>query len=92
MAENKWEKCKFLIDGFPKTQESIEVYEELLIPKTNIAGIIWFKLDNKKLNAKILQEFLNRNNNDIRKQELFRKRLEMFQEASDNIILQFQKN
>lgn len=55
MQKKGWGKCKpFLIDGFPRNQENVDCFAEVLASKITLSGVLNFELDADVMKARCL--------------------------------------
>ena len=55
MKKKGWGKCEpFLIDGFPRNQENVTVFDEHLKYETNLIGVLNFEVDAETMRQRCL--------------------------------------
>lgn len=45
---------RYLLDGFPRGQENIDVWNRVMAESTNIRGVLFFKCEEKQLVQRLL--------------------------------------
>lgn len=45
---------RYLLDGFPRGQENIDVWNKIMANSTNIRGVLYFKCDEGELVKRLL--------------------------------------
>ena len=90
MEEAGWEKKRFLIDGFPRSQDNLQGWNKAMVGKVNTTHVLYFECDEDTLTKRILKraETSGRVDDNI---ETLKKRFTTFTNEQLPIIDQFSK-
>lgn len=89
MREKGWEKKTFLIDGFPRNQENVEVFGEMLCAKVNTLGFLNFECSEEEMARRCLGRGTGRADDN---EETIKKRLATFVEQTVPTINKCKEN
>lgn len=59
-----WESKRYLIDGFPRSDDNVKGWNEVMGDKIDLAGVIWFDADEKAMTERILERAKHSGRND----------------------------
>jgi len=77
MQNKGWGKCKpFLIDGFPRNEENVQVFGDMLAPKITLLGVLNFEVSEEEMKRRCLGRGQGRADDN---EETILKRLATFQ-------------
>jgi len=83
MIKKGWGNSKFLIDGFPRNQQNLDVYKENLQEHTETVGFLYFELDGETMNQRCLNRGQGRADDN---EETIKRRLATFENESLPLI------
>lgn len=66
-----------MLDGFPRGQENIDVWNKILADSTNIRAVLYFKCEEKELVARLLERAKTSGRADDN-EETIKKRIKVF--------------
>jgi len=83
-----WEKHVFLIDGFPRSDENLQGWLDVMDGKIEFCGVIFFDADEKIMTDRIMHRALTSGRVDDNPESL-KKRFVSFREEQMPIIMKF---
>lgn len=86
MKINGWAKT-FLIDGFPRNQENINCFKEILEDQVDLLGTFFFELDSQTMKERCLARNLNRKDDT---EKTIKKKLETYTNETLPVINEMQ--
>jgi len=84
-----WDK-KFLIDGFPRGQENVDVWHKYVGDTVNLKFVLYFELDEETMRERLLKRGETSGRSDDNEESII-KRFKTFQSESVPIIKQFEQ-
>ena len=89
MEKSGWETKKYLIDGFPRSEDNVTGWNEVMGTSTTLGAVLWFDADEATMTERIMKRSANSGRNDDNIETL-RKRFAQFAGEQVPIILRFQ--
>jgi len=90
MKEKGWGKCPpILIDGFPRNEENVQVFGEMLMNKINLVGVLNFEVSAEEMEKRCLGRGEGRADDNI---DTIKKRLNTFQTETVPTIAKLKDN
>ena len=90
-----WGKSRFLIDGYPRSRENIEYWDEIMGDVTNTGGVLWFNRSVEEIDhseEEMLDRVLNRHKDrSDQNHEVFKRRSDIFQRKKPKILEELQQ-
>lgn len=83
MRKQGWAKSKFLLDGFPRNKENLEVFGQALADKVNLMGTLFFELDLDTMKDRLLGRNEGRADDN---EETIKKRLATYENETVPIV------
>ena len=91
MEKNGWEEKRFLIDGFPRNEDNLNGWNEVVGDKANLQKILLFECDEETLTSRILERGKTSGRNDDNLESLL-KRFNTFKDETMPVIEMFEKD
>ena len=88
MEKIGWDK-KFLIDGFPRGQENVDVWQQHIGDSVNLKFVLYFELDEETMRQRLLKRGETSGRSDDNEESII-KRFKTFQDESVPIIKKFE--
>ena len=88
MENNGWEAHKYLVDGFPRNEDNVTGWNEVMNDITNVPIVFWFDVSEQELEKRIMERSKTSGRNDDNPETL-RKRFRQFNEEQVHIINKF---
>lgn len=79
---------KYLIDGFPRSADNVEGWNEVMGDRVQLVAVLWFDADEQIMTDRILERAAHSGRNDDNIETL-RKRFAQFKEEQVPIILSY---
>lgn len=73
MLANGWHLNKFLVDGFPRSYDNVDGWNQEMGDKTTLGGVLWFDANEETLTKRILQRSLHSGRNDDNPETLLKR-------------------
>ena len=73
MENAGWSSKKYLIDGFPRSADNVQGWNEAMGDRTNLGAVLWFDADEATINERLLERSAHSGRIDD-KPELLKKR------------------
>ena len=64
MENSGWNKKKYLIDGFPRSVDNVEGWNEVMGSRTELGAVLWFDADIETMTGRILKRSTSSGRND----------------------------
>ena len=87
---NGWEKSKYLIDGFPRNQENLEIWQRLLGDEINVPFILFLDANEDEMIHRILERAKTSGRDDDNMESL-KKRFGVFNNETLPVVQIFDK-
>ena len=85
MESHGWEKCKYLVDGFPRNEDNYQGWAEVMADSVNVPFCFWFDVSEDELERRIAERSKTSGRNDDNPETL-RKRFAQFTNEQVPII------
>ena len=90
MEKSGWETKKYLIDGFPRSEDNVTGWNEVMGSSTELGAVLWFDADEATMTDRIMKRSAHSGRNDDNIETL-RKRFAQFAGEQVPIILRYQQ-
>lgn len=81
---------RYLLDGFPRGLENIEVWEKILSKWTELKGVLYFKCEETELVTRLVERGKTSGRTDDN-EETIKKRLEVFNSQTAPVIAAYHR-
>lgn len=55
MEKNEWSSKSYLVDGFPRSFDNVDGWNEVMGSITNLESVVWFDADEETLTKRIIE-------------------------------------
>ena len=90
MQEAGWASKKFLIDGYPRNDDNVQGWAEIIGDSAQVAKVLYFEVSDKTMGDRIAERSLTGQRNDDNPETL-RKRGLQFQNEQMPVIQEYEK-
>ena len=90
MQDNGWDETRFLIDGFPRSKDNLDGWEETMGDKTDVEHLLFLNTSEEIMTERILKRAETSGRIDDN-EDAIRKRLQTYNEATMPIIELFRE-
>ena len=81
---------RYLLDGFPRGQENMEVWEKTLAKDVNLRGVLYFECTEEELKRRLLERGKTSGRSDDNEESIV-KRLDLFKEQTVPVVEFYEK-
>ena len=64
MENSGWSSKKYLIDGFPRSVDNVDGWNEVMGDRTHLGAVLWFDADEATMTDRILMRSAHSGRND----------------------------
>ena len=90
MQDNGWDETRFLIDGFPRSKDNLDGWEETMGDKADVEHLLFLNTSEEIMTERILKRAETSGRIDDN-EDAIRKRLQTYNEATMPIIELFRE-